>query len=1007
MSQLESSSAAPSLKSSRLAKLGLRQAPLLAVVALTLLGMGAALLTFLMWNYSKVESLERDRLAGDTLLIVGNISRQIEGTNLLLALARDEVSRALEKPNSGRVITERLKLLTTGLKGVRTALVVDRSGHVIASNRAQLVGVNFRDNERYLTISRTPDASLLYVSAPFKTPLGIWSIGLARMISDAQGRFNGYVMVVLEPQYFEELLQAALYAPDMRAAVIHGDGKFLIQVPPLGAAGLDVSQDPSSAAMRHLRSKQKITVIETVTVADRQRRLVASGSVNPAAARMDKLLVVGLTREVSAIFADWRHSAVLGSSLYGVVLVMAGLCVWLSRRRDLELAQSDAALRRAQEGAEQTLQEVEQRWRAALEASAKAVWDWDMERGRILFAPAHEKMLGYRLQELGDRPGVALSLVHPDDRAALELAFGKNARDRLDSHHGEYRVRHKNGHYVWLESHALIIERTADGTGRRMVGTHRDISGRKRLEQKLIASNQQLVGMRMALENAGTAMYFANASDWRFRSVNQAAATMLGYTREGLHALSLTAIDADGNSAEKFARTLQEARIQDDLRVETVQRRKDGTCLAVELSFYRLPQTTDTLLILGVNITARKAAENEIRQAKSAAEAASLAKTAFLATISHEIRTPLNGLAGMLDLLGNTKLDVDAREFLDIASTAARQLRAILNDVLDLSKVEAGKLEFEQVPFDVQEQLGNAVRAFTGAARAKGLQLKIDCNVSAQMLLGDPQRICQIVSNLVDNAIKFTDQGGVEVQVVAHEATDGDDRCDLQVSVSDTGVGVPAEREGAIFEAFTQAEQSTSRRFGGTGLGLTLCRQLCRGMGGDIRFDRRPSGGSVLTFTIPCELAHGISPFADTQPAELADEETLSGRRALVVDDNRVNQTLLKRWLAKENMEVVLAADGADGVHAVVQGKFDIVLMDVSMPVMNGLDATRAIRALASPGTRETQAYARLPIIGISANAMLGDRQNCLECGMTDYVTKPIDRMELLGKIARALSVTR
>lgn len=380
----------------------------------------------------------------------------------------------------------------------------------------------------------------------------------------------------------------------------------------------------------------------------------------------------------------------------------------------------------------------------------------------------------------------------------------------------------------------------------------------------------------------------------------------------------------------------------------------------------------------------------------------SVAKYNFLASVSHEIRTPLNGLTGMLDLLKSSKLNDTQAEFLKIALSSARQLRALLNDILDLSKIEAGKLAFEVIPFDAKEQLHNSVMGFSGVAKAKGLALNIDLEIKHRLLLGDPYRICQVLNNLMDNAIKFTDYGSISVR--AHtRLVDDEDIVELTVFVRDTGLGVPQEKLSTIFDAFTQAEQSTTRRYGGTGLGLSLCKQLCERMNGSIEVESQLDHGSTFTFKVHCEVAHGMSPFTETQPEENWAGDILNGCRVLIVDDNRVNQTLLQRWMEMESMEVTVVGDGEAAVDAVTELDFDIVLMDVSMPKMNGLDATRAIRGLASAEVESSKRFHRLPIIGISANAMQGDREECLQSGMSEYVTKPILRDDLLVKMALSL----
>lgn len=386
------------------------------------------------------------------------------------------------------------------------------------------------------------------------------------------------------------------------------------------------------------------------------------------------------------------------------------------------------------------------------------------------------------------------------------------------------------------------------------------------------------------------------------------------------------------------------------------------------------------------------------------ARASGRARNRLLAAVSHEIRTPLNGVNGMLDLLERTALDAEQRELLGSARSSGKLLRVLLNDLLDLSKIEAGKLELEQIPFDVQEQLGAALRPFAARSSAQGLAFSVQWETPQRMLLGDPYRICQVLNNLVDNALKFTSQGQIRVAVRTVETHDTADDCELWLTVEDSGIGIAPERAQAVFDAFTQADVSTTRQYGGTGLGLYLCRQICERMGGQISVSPRAGGGSVFTCLLRCKVAHGMSPFVETQPLDQDLTRPLVGARVLVVDDNRVNQKLLELWLTKEQMQVCCAADGEAALRAVSERVFDVVLMDVSMPVMNGIDATSAIRALARSGGAGSQHFASLPIIGVSAYAMSGDRETCVAAGMDDYITKPIQRDALLTKIIAALN---
>jgi PAS domain S-box-containing protein len=676
--------------------------------------------------------------------------------------------------------------------------------------------------------------------------------------------------------------------------------------------------------------------------------------------------------------------------------------IYAAARDITERKQTEAALRAS-----------EQRFRDIAFSSGDWIWEVDAQ-GRYTFASENVKaILGYAPEELIGRS--PFDLMAPEEAARVGALFWDLIARKTPFRDLENIVIGKSGKAVTaLTTGVPVLAANGDLLGYR--GVDRDITARKQaetelqrlyaeLEQRvadrtadLQAANRQLLDTQFAMDSVGIGISWLSLATGKFIYANHYAATVLGYSIDEYLQFGVSDIDPNFPPAA-LERTVDVIRAQGKIQIETQQKTKDGRLIPMEVTAFFSPGhhgEPDKLIAFCSDITARKQTEQALENAKEAAEAANIAKSQFLANMSHEIRTPLNAILGLNHLMRSGDLPPLQLERLAKMEVAGHHLLSLINDILDLSKIEAGRLELDSGNFHLSAVLDNVGSIIRESAMSKGLALEIDADGVPLWLRGDATRLRQALLNFASNAVKFTQQGKIALRTRLLDEHAGELR--VRFEVTDTGIGLTPEQQERLFRPFEQADGSTARKYGGTGLGLALTRRLVTLMNGECGVDSLPGEGSTFWFAVPLQRGHGPTPGQhgeDVRSAEVRLRETQGGMRILLAEDNAINIEVIQEMLHAVRLEVTVAENGRQALELAGTGRYDLVLMDMQMPEMNGLDATRAIRAL--PG------WQAVPIIALTANAFADDRRACLDAGMNDMLTKPVEPEMLYTTLLRWL----
>ncbi|TLM62065.1 MAG: PAS domain S-box protein [Deltaproteobacteria bacterium] len=642
---------------------------------------------------------------------------------------------------------------------------------------------------------------------------------------------------------------------------------------------------------------------------------------------------------------------------------------------------------------EELLQENNDRLKTILETSTEWIWEVDLLGRHTYTNDRLIEFLGYAPEEVIGRD--YSGFLHEDDQGDVAHRLAGYIREKRGWQGWTLRWRHKDGSYRWLESNARPI---CDAGGRVVGfrGADRDVTQRKLIEEQLRQSEEKFKEIATLLPQS----IFEADFDGRLIFANRAAFELFGYSREdlerGVNVLQMI-IPAEIESARDNIGKLYLG--GEESSNEYTALRKDGSTFPVMIYSSVIRKGTVPVGLRGiiVDITKRKRYEQDIERARDAAERMSRAKDEFLANMSHELRTPIAAILGFSELLQGSVLSEQQQKYLGTIVSSSETLAALVDDLLDLARIEAGKMPLERKAFSLRKLIGEIADSQNPAAKAK--HLAFATGVAAEVpdrLIGDPLRLKQVLLNLTVNAIKFSAAGEVSLAVAIADQHPSGPR--LRFDVADTGIGIRAEDVAEIFQPFSQLDPSSTRKFGGAGLGLAICTKLLTLMGGEISVASRAGVGSTFQVLLPFEVAGVTPPEAGSSPAGPLDAPTGPPLRVLLVEDHEVNRDLFAEALSRCGHHVELAANGAEALAMLQCHSYDLVLMDVQMPVMDGLETIARIRA------KEEAEGGHLPVIALTAHAREEDRTNMLGMGFDGYVSKPMKIKTLLDEVKRCLA---
>jgi PAS domain S-box-containing protein len=642
------------------------------------------------------------------------------------------------------------------------------------------------------------------------------------------------------------------------------------------------------------------------------------------------------------------------------------------------------------------LSDSQKRWGFAIEGNGDGLWDWNLLSDEIFYSNRLKEILELTSDTKFYPSYKWKQKVHPDDAQLVHETFDELLKGDAKTFHIEHRMLIQNGKYRWVLNRGIITDTTSYGVPTRIIGTLVDISKRKK-QEKEIAQSKEMLADAQRLAKLGSWSYIIESQKVEF---SQEMYSIFEIQDEDIPTYQ-TFINAIHPDDKESVQDIIEEALEYKHPYEFQHRiiMQDGHikhCISIGIITFSEEDHSYVLKATLQDISEHKKIEHTIQDAKQSAENANQAKSDFLANMSHEIRTPLNGVIGLTDLTLETDLSEEQRNYLTRAKTSSHALLNVLNDILDYSKIEAGKLDIENIPLSLEQIVKNVYDLFSFQALEKNIELnyKIDQDIPP-VILGDPLRLTQIINNLIGNALKFTQKGTIDITISSIGKTSK--ICELEFAIHDTGIGMSSEQSEKLFRAFSQADVSTTREYGGTGLGLSISKQLVDMMDGSIWVTSKKDVGSTFSFTLMAEISPLLHLDNQNSKFKANEYEPLSGNTILLVEDNEINQLVATKNLEKYDLDIVIANNGLEAIEYVKTHNFDLILMDLQMPIMGGIEATQKIRKIDLKSTT--------PIVAMTAAVMEKDKALTEEAGMNAHLAKPLNQADLKTILHRYLKV--